>query len=111
MTARVDYRDQLIFRPENMPSIAKARKKTRRYKRDIDQIHADLRDPRHLERYKETKTTEDLPGLGQWYCIECAKWFADEANFTSHAKGKSHKRRYVDASMLLSFRVFRWLYD
>ena len=94
-----------------MPSIAKARKKTRRYKRDIDQIHADLRDPRHLERYKETKTTEDLPGLGQWYCIECAKWFADEANFTSHAKGKSHKRRYVDASMLLSFRVFRWLYD
>jgi bud site selection protein 20 len=80
-----------------MPAIrgSKSKKKTRRYTRDIDQIQADLKDPRHLEQYKETKAAEDLPGLGQWYCIECAKWFAEEANFKSHVKGKNHKRRCV----------------
>jgi len=80
-----------------MPAIrgAKSKKKTRRYTRDIDQIHSDLKHSRHLEQYKETKAAEDLPGLGQWYCIECSKWFADETNFNSHVKGKNHKRRYV----------------
>jgi len=71
-----------------MPAIrgAKSKRKTRRFTRDLDQIHADLRSERHLERYKETKAAEDLPGLGQWYCIECAKWFDAEANFESHKK-------------------------
>jgi bud site selection protein 20 len=79
-----------------MPAIrgAKSKKKTRRYTRDVDQIHADLRDQRHLDRYKETKAPEDLPALGEFYCIECAKWFDGETNFEGHKKGKPHKRRY-----------------
>lgn len=67
--------------------------KTRRKTRDLDQIHADLRSKRHLEQYTETKAPEDLPGFGQWYCIECAKWFESETNFVKHGKGKPHKRR------------------
>ena len=46
-----------------------------------------------MDKYKATKPPEDLPGLGQWYCVECAKWFESETNFTKHAKGKPHKRR------------------
>ena len=78
-----------------MPAIRgeNSKKKTRRHTRDIDQVYADLRSPRHLEQFKETKLVEDLPGLGQWYCVECAKWFESETNFQSHLKGKVHKRR------------------
>ena len=80
-----------------MPAIrgANSKKKTRRYTRDLDQVHADLRSERHLEQFKETKAVEDLPGLGQWYCKECAKFFESEANHAAHLKGKVHKRRYA----------------
>ena len=78
----------------SMPSIAKHNKKTRRFTRGLDQITADLESPRHLEIYKETKGPEDeLPGLGQHYCMECAKWFESAANMEAHQKGKVHKRR------------------
>lgn len=80
-----------------MPAIRgeKSKKKTRRYTRDLDQVHADLRSERHLEQYKETKAAEDLPALGQFYCTECAKWFESDYNFAAHRKGKVHKRRYA----------------
>lgn len=78
-----------------MPAIrgANSKKKTRRYTRDLDQIHADVASKRHLQQYKDTKALEDLPGFGEWYCVECAKWFESESNFVKHAKGKPHKRR------------------
>ncbi|KAI0895069.1 hypothetical protein F4806DRAFT_497212 [Annulohypoxylon nitens] len=67
--------------------------KTRRKTRDLDQIKADLRSPKHLAQYKATKASEDLPDLGKWYCTECAKWFESEVNLVVHRKGKPHKRR------------------
>lgn len=60
---------------------------------DYDQVKADLASSRHLERFKETKALEDLPGLGEFYCVECAKWFEGEHNLAGHRKGKNHKRR------------------
>ncbi|ROT37908.1 hypothetical protein SODALDRAFT_333674 [Sodiomyces alkalinus F11] len=67
--------------------------KTRRKTRDLDQIKADLLSPKHLQQYKDTKATEDLPALGQHYCIECAKWFESETNLVQHTRGKPHKRK------------------
>ncbi|KAI1385332.1 uncharacterized protein F4822DRAFT_341586 [Hypoxylon trugodes] len=67
--------------------------KTRRKTRDLDQIKADLRSPKHLAQYKNTKASEDLPGLGKWYCTECAKWYETEVSLVVHRKGKPHKRR------------------
>jgi bud site selection protein 20 len=80
-----------------MPAIRgqESKKKTRRHTRDLDQIHADLRDEKHLAEFKDAKPIEDLPGLGQHYCKECAKFFESETNFNAHQKGKVHKRRYV----------------
>ncbi|KAG9229851.1 zinc finger domain-containing protein [Amylocarpus encephaloides] len=69
------------------------RTKTRRRLRDVDQVSADLRSPKHLQQYKGTKAAEDLPGLGQFYCIECAKWFESEHSLFGHRKGSTHKRR------------------
>ncbi|KAJ5777689.1 Zinc finger protein bud20 [Penicillium odoratum] len=67
--------------------------KNKRRTRDYDQVIADIKSPRHLEIYKETKDVEDLPGLGQHFCMECSKWFESEYNLKAHTKGKNHKRR------------------
>ncbi|KAL1956198.1 hypothetical protein VTO42DRAFT_7545 [Malbranchea cinnamomea] len=67
--------------------------KTKRRTRDYDQVRADIESPKHLAQYKATKADEDLPGLGQYYCVECAKWFESEYNLNAHRKGKNHKRR------------------
>ena len=63
--------------------------------RDLDQIHADIRSAKHLSQHKSAKPAEDLPGLGRYYCIECARWFEGERNLMHHRKGKNHKRRYM----------------
>ena len=62
--------------------------------RDLDQVYADLHSPKHLSQHQNSKPAEDLPGLGQWYCIECAKWFEGENSLIHHRRGKVHKRRY-----------------
>ena len=79
-----------------MPAIrgAKSKKKTRRYTRDVDQVHADIHDEKHLARFKSAKAAEDLPAGGLYYCVECAKWFEQETNLKAHLKGKIHKRRH-----------------
>ena len=61
--------------------------------RDYDQVKADLASAKHLSQYKATKAAEDLPGLGRYYCTECAKWFEGEHNLNEHRRGKNHKRR------------------
>lgn len=71
----------------------RTRTKTRNHIRDLDQVKADLLSPKHLAQYKDSKASEDLPGLGKWYCTECAKWYETEASLVVHRKGKPHKRR------------------
>jgi len=61
--------------------------------RDLDQVKADIASLKHLSQYQATKAAEDLPGLGEHYCVECAKWFEGEHNLVAHKKGKNHKRR------------------
>ncbi|RDA86236.1 hypothetical protein CP532_5119 [Ophiocordyceps camponoti-leonardi (nom. inval.)] len=68
--------------------------KTRRKTRDVDQIKADLLSERHLSEYKDSKASEDLPSLGQNYCIECARWFNTATTLSAHYRGKPHKRRF-----------------
>jgi len=78
-----------------MPAIRgpKSKSKTRRHTRDLDQIVHDLTSPGHLSRHLSTKAAEDLPDLGQHYCVECAKHFESLTNLERHTKGKVHKRR------------------
>jgi bud site selection protein 20 len=78
-----------------MPAIRgpKSKKKTRRTTRGVDQVHADVASRRHLQQHLDTHAPEDLPGFGQHYCVECAKFFESQANLEKHTKGKPHKRR------------------
>jgi bud site selection protein 20 len=66
--------------------------RTRNYGRDVDQIHGDISE-KQKTILKNTVVDEDKPGLGAWYCLECARWFIDEATLTKHKSTKIHKRR------------------
>ena len=56
--------------------IGKSRK-TKRYQRDIDQIVNDLQ-PQNIIKFNNLEVDEDLPGLGQFYCVFCAKYFINK---------------------------------
>ena len=49
-----------------------------------------------MNQVEPFKAAEDLPGLGRFYCVQCAKWFESEPNLLHHRRGKKHKRRYED---------------
>ncbi|XP_031247674.1 zinc finger protein 593-like [Pistacia vera] len=36
---------------------------------------------------------EDLPGMGQYYCFHCDRYFADLSTRDEHFKTKRHKKR------------------
>ena len=69
--------------------------RTRNYGRDIDQIHQDLSEQQKTLIKNTAELDEDKPGLGQFYCVECARYFTDEGALTKHRGSKVHKRRYV----------------
>ncbi|CDH58657.1 bud site selection-related protein [Lichtheimia corymbifera JMRC:FSU:9682] len=66
--------------------------RTRNYTRDLDQIHDDIK-PENAQKLKNQPLDPDKPGLGQNYCIECARHFITEAAFKEHIRGKLHKKR------------------
>ena len=55
-----------------------------------DQIHEDLK---NKQKFKNLPKDEDKPGLGQFYCISCARHFANKESLAHHWKSKQHKRR------------------
>ena len=67
----------------------------RRRTKDLDQIVEDLDKtvsagtPGSLS----VPYDEDLPGGGQFLCVECAKHFQDTAVLSLHRLGKPHKKR------------------
>ncbi|TNY20780.1 hypothetical protein DMC30DRAFT_416664 [Rhodotorula diobovata] len=69
--------------------------KMRRYKRDMDQIHEDMKDQGRAKFQEDLakKDLEDIPGLAQHTCVACSRYFADAVSLETHLKGKPHKRR------------------
>jgi len=65
--------------------------KVKRHTRDIDQVFEDIQ-PGKVEKYDEMEIDEDLPGLGQHYCVTCAKYFVDGNTLITHKTTKFHKR-------------------
>lgn len=69
-------------------SVTQNKKRTR----DIDQVHDDLKVPNKFLPGALEKD-EDLPGMGQFYCIACARYFVSAESKAVHEKSKLHKRR------------------
>ncbi|XP_019403555.1 PREDICTED: zinc finger protein 593 [Crocodylus porosus] len=66
--------------------------KTKRRRKDLDQIHADLR-PEQATRLLHQEPDPDLPGSARFYCLHCARYFVDLSSLTEHCRSKVHKRR------------------
>lgn len=66
--------------------------RTKRRTKDLDQIDQDLQ-PATAEKLLQQDVDHEKPGLGQFYCVHCAKHFIDGTAFNEHVKGKPHKRR------------------
>lgn len=67
--------------------------KTKARTKDLDQIHVDLL-PENAIKLKTQELDPDLPGLGQFYCIPCSRYFANEEALKDHCGRKLHKKRY-----------------
>lgn len=58
------------------------------------QIWTDTREENIARSMLEaTKPDEDLPGLGQHFCISCSRYFVDQTTLELHRRSKPHKRR------------------
>ena len=66
--------------------------RTKRRTKDLDQIDADLGEGK-VEKLLAQEVDFDKAGLGQFYCVHCAKDFINPRAFQDHVKGKPHKRR------------------
>lgn len=65
-------------------------------RRDVDQIQDDLEKETTTGSKMSFEIDDDLPGRGQFYCVICARHFADQATLTSHEASRDHKRRGKD---------------
>ncbi|CAG8542499.1 2166_t:CDS:2 [Paraglomus occultum] len=67
--------------------------RTRNYAKDIDQIHEELKKLDENEAVMSQELDEDLPGGGQFHCVECARHFISAEALGEHKRGKNHKKR------------------
>ncbi|KAA3678007.1 uncharacterized protein DEA37_0008951 [Paragonimus westermani] len=59
-----------------------------------DLIYEDVKDENIERRIAEaTQPDEDLPGLGQYFCVSCSKHFINQTTLDVHRTSKPHKRR------------------
>lgn len=67
-------------------------RKTRNYQRDVDQIIGDL-EPDNMFKLTNQEICEDKPGLGQYYCVWCSRYFITKHALNTHQSSKEHKKR------------------
>lgn len=67
-------------------------RKTKHKTKDIDEIVEDLK-PHNLIKMQNQKLDENLPGLGQFYCVFCARYFINKFTLEAHNVSKEHKKR------------------
>ena len=68
-------------------------------KKDVDQIQDDIKKIKRGE-YKPETIDIEKPGMGQYKCIICARYFMNETVLKSHKKTKKHKKMYVEYLIL-----------
>ncbi|CCE62664.1 hypothetical protein TPHA_0D00200 [Tetrapisispora phaffii CBS 4417] len=69
------------------------RYKTKRRTKDLDLIYNELTSKEKIHGLLNQPMDETKPGLGQHYCIHCAKYMETAIALKTHLKTKVHKRR------------------
>lgn len=67
-------------------------KKTRNYKKDIDQIYEDNQ-AENVGKFMNQSINESLPGFGQFFCVSCSRYFIGKSALEAHFKTKPHKKQ------------------
>eukprot|EP00735_Rhodelphis_limneticus_P002372 TRINITY_DN13220_c0_g1::TRINITY_DN13220_c0_g1_i1::g.31069::m.31069 TRINITY_DN13220_c0_g1::TRINITY_DN13220_c0_g1_i1::g.31069 ORF type:complete len:129 (+),score=24.77,sp/B0BLT0/ZN593_XENTR/53.66/1e-24,zf-C2H2_jaz/PF12171.3/1.8e-10,zf-met/PF12874.2/0.014,zf-C2H2/PF00096.21/0.027 TRINITY_DN13220_c0_g1_i1:64-450(+) len=49
--------------------------------------------PENSHKFEALPVDFELPGLGQYYCVECSRYFIDQKTLDEHKKTKVHKLR------------------
>ncbi|EDO34998.1 predicted protein, partial [Nematostella vectensis] len=70
----------------------KKKYRTRKRTKDLDQIHEDLK-PVKAAKLLSQEVDTDLPGCGQFYCLQCARYFIDDKSLKDHIKSRVHKKK------------------
>ena len=65
---------------------------TKRRDRDVDQVFDDIKRAEALGP-QVIPFDDDLPGCGQFYCVETARYFVDQKALDDHKKSRAYKRR------------------
>ena len=73
--------------------IKKANLKTKRYRRDVDQVVLEDMLPENAVKLNNQPIDEYQTGLAQHYCLHCARYFIDDATMKTHFLSKTHKKR------------------
>ena len=71
---------------------------TKRRPKDVDQIQDELKVIEETGKDMHFANDEDLPGLGQHYCTQCARHFTDDKTLQVHKTTRAHKRRLKDVA-------------
>ena len=66
--------------------------------RDIDQIVLIDMMPAMTEKLTHQPIDENKPGMGQHYCVCCARYFLSQLVLGNHLKSKEHKKRFKIAT-------------
>uniref|UniRef100_A0A6U5JA28 C2H2-type domain-containing protein n=1 Tax=Corethron hystrix TaxID=216773 RepID=A0A6U5JA28_9STRA len=64
--------------------------------RDTDEIQEDFEKVKENGEPKQFEYDDDLPGGGQFYCMETGKHFVDAKALADHKKSRYYKRRVKD---------------
>ncbi|GJQ10119.1 hypothetical protein GpartN1_g1910.t1 [Galdieria partita] len=65
--------------------------------RHVDQIKEEIEKKGVIQAMTEhTAVDLELPGLGQYYCLPCDRYFVSNDALNRHYKTKAHKRRLKD---------------
>jgi bud site selection protein 20 len=59
----------------------------------LDQIVLEDMLPENTKVLKSQPTDEEKPGLGQFYCITCCRYFINDIALKEHVAKKEHKKR------------------
>eukprot|EP00301_Raphidiophrys_heterophryoidea_P013400 c20805_g1_i1.p2 GENE.c20805_g1_i1~~c20805_g1_i1.p2 ORF type:complete len:119 (+),score=28.62 c20805_g1_i1:53-409(+) len=69
------------------------RKQRRSNLKTLDQVYPEVQPDQIQKNTGPRPIVEDLPGLGQFYCITCSRYFVDSDTLAKHSTSKFHKKR------------------
>uniref|UniRef100_A0AC35F294 C2H2-type domain-containing protein n=1 Tax=Panagrolaimus sp. PS1159 TaxID=55785 RepID=A0AC35F294_9BILA len=64
----------------------------KRKAKDLDEIQEEMK-PEKIPKKLTAEEAYDLPGNGEFHCIACCRYFADDDAYKRHVKSNPHKRQ------------------